>query len=66
MTYQLLRFHTLSVAYALTLAKNWITLLSGKPQTTTTRTPIIRLTNEMRKLNPPSANDERQKPWLVG
>ena len=63
---QSLLLHTLSVTLAATLARNWLVLLSGQPQKKQLRTPLLRLTNEQRRLTPqPPANAPRRNVWLV-
>ena len=63
---QSLRLHTLSVTLAATIAQNWLLLLSGQPQKRRIRTPLLRLTNELRRLTPqPPSNEPRHKLWLV-
>ena len=63
---QQLRLHTLSAAYMVAISQNWLLLLSGQPQSAKLRTPLLRLTNELRRLTPqPPSNDPRHKLWLV-
>lgn len=63
---QQLLLHTLSVAYMATISQNWLTLMSGQQQSAKLRTPLIRLTNELRRLTPqPPANAPRRELWLV-
>ena len=63
---QSLLLHTLSVTLAATLARNWIVLVSGQPQSAKLRTPLLKLANEQRRLTPqPPANAPRRNVWLV-
>lgn len=58
--------HILSVTYAARIAQNWLTLMSGQPQSAKLRTPLLRLTNELRRLTPQQpSNEPRHKLWLV-
>lgn len=62
----LLSLHMLSVIYTARIAQNWLTLMSGQPQSAKLRTPLIRLTNELRRLTPQQpSNEPRHKLWLV-
>ena len=63
---QSLLLHTLSVTLAATLARNWLVLLSGQPQQKRLRTPLLRLTNEQRRLTPQqNQSAPRRELWLV-
>jgi hypothetical protein len=65
MTHALLQLHVLSVAYALTLARNSLCYLTGQKPKERIRTPILRLTNEMRKLDPERGAAKDQRVWLT-